>query len=147
MSDMFQELPKEGTKRWKICMYFLKDYPLTPEQFIEAYGMMNCPFISNLRCELDDLVREGLLKEFKGSYSPSARLKNGIKVEGVDYVKPREPKPFTPMSPKHYLPRVSPRGQQLREFCHIGLANGAKEEEGRNDLSVLNEVMSGLQAN
>jgi hypothetical protein len=145
MSDMFQELPKEGTKRYKICMNFLKNHPLNPEQFVENYGMMNAPTLANLRCEFDELVREGLLKEFKGSYSPSALLKTGIKIEGVEYVKPREPKPFTPMSPKHYLPKVSPRGQVLRDFCHIGLSNGAKEETG-NDLSVLNEVMSGLQA-
>jgi hypothetical protein len=144
MSDMFQELPKEGTKRWKICMYFLKDYPLNAEQFAENYGMMNAPTLANLRCDFDELVREGLLKEFKGSYSPSSRLKTGIKLEGVDYVKPREPKPFTPLSSKYFLPKVSPRGQPLRDFCHIGLSNGAKEETG-NDLSVLNEVMSGLQ--
>jgi hypothetical protein len=136
MSDMFQELPKEGTKRYKICMNFLKNHPLSPEQFVEAYGMMNAPTLANLRCEFDELVREGLLKEFKGSYSPSGKLKQGIKIEGVEYVKPREPKPFTPMSPKHYLPKV---------FCHIGLSNGAKEET-RDDLSVLHEVMSGLQA-
>ena len=141
---MFQELPKEGTKRWKICMYFLKDYPLNAEQFAENYGMMNAPTLANLRCDFDELVREGLLKEFKGSYSPSSRLKTGIKLEGVDYVKPREPKPFTPLSSKYFLPKVSPRGQPLRDFCHIGLSNGAKEETG-NDLSVLNEVMSGLQ--
>ena len=146
MSDMFLEFPKEGTKKLRICMNFLHNHPLTPEQFVEHYGMMNAPTLANLRCEFDELVREGLLKEYKGSYSPSMRLKTGIRIDGVDYVKPREPKPFTPMSPKHYLPRVSPRGQPLREFCHIGLANGAKEEEGRNDLSVLNEVMSGLQA-
>jgi len=144
MSDMFQELPKEGTKRWKICMYFLKDYPLNTEQFAENYGMMNAPTLANLRCDFDELVREGLLKEFKGSYSPSSKLKEGIKIEGVEYVKPREPKPFTPLSSKYFLPKVSPRGQQLRYFCHIGLSNGAKEETG-NDLSVLNEVMSGLQ--
>jgi hypothetical protein len=125
-------------------MYFLKDYPLNAEQFAENYGMMNAPTLANLRCEFDELVREGLLKEFKGSYSPSSRLKTGIKLEGVDYVKPREPKPFTPLSSKYFLPKVSPRGQKLREFCHIGLSNGAKEETG-NDLSVLNEVMSGLQ--
>jgi hypothetical protein len=125
-------------------MYFLKDYPLNTEQFVENFGMMNAPTLANLRCEFDELVREGLLKEFKGSYSPSSRLKTGIKLEGVDYVKPREPKPFTPLSSKYFLPRVSPRGQQLRDFCHIGLSNGAKEEAG-NDLSVLNEVMSGLQ--
>jgi hypothetical protein len=146
MADVFQEFPKEGTKKWKLCMYFLKDHPLTAEQFAENYGLMNCPSIAKLRCEFDEMVVENLLREYKGSYSPSQKLKNGIKIEGTDYVKPREPKPFTPMSPKHYLPRVSPRGQVLREFCHIGLANGAKEEEGRNDLSVLNEVMSGLQA-
>ena len=145
MSDMFQELPKEGTKRWRICMYFLKDYPLNAEQFAENYGMMNAPTLANLRCEFDELVREGLLKEFKGSYSPSSKLKEGIKLEGVDYVKPREPKPFTPLSSKYFLPKVSPRGQPLRDFCHIGLSNGAKEETG-NDLSVLHEVMSGLQA-
>ncbi len=145
MSDMFQELPKEGTKRWRICMNFIKNHPLSPEQFVESYGMMNAPTLSNLRCEFDELVREGLLKEFKGSYSPSSKLKEGIKIEGVEYVKPREPKPFEPMKAKHYLPKVSPRGQKLREFCHIGLSNGAKEETG-NDLSVLNEVMSGLQA-
>jgi hypothetical protein len=144
MSDVFQELPKSGTKRWRICMYFLKDYPLNPEQFAENYGMMNAPTLANLRCDFDELVREGLLKEFKGSYSPSSRLKTGIKLEGVDYVKPREPKPFTPLSSKYFLPKVSPRGQVLRDFCHIGLSNGAKEETG-NDLSVLNEVMSGLQ--
>jgi hypothetical protein len=144
MSDVFQELPKEGTKRWRICMYFLKDYPLNTEQFAENYGMMNAPTLSNLRCEFDELVREGLLKEFKGSYSPSGKLKEGIKLEGVDYVKPREPKPFTPLSSKYFLPKVSPRGQVLRDFCHIGLSNGAKEEAG-NDLSVLNEVMSSLQ--
>jgi hypothetical protein len=126
-------------------MNFLKNHPLNPEQFVENYGMMNAPTLANLRCEFDELVREGLLKEFKGSYSPSSKLKEGIKIEGVEYVKPREPKPFTPMSPKHYLPKVSPRGQKLREFCHIGLSNGAKEEAG-NDLSVLHEVMSGLQA-
>lgn len=144
MSDMFQELPKEGTKRWRICMYFLKDYPLNTEQFVENYGMLNAPTLASLRCEFDELVREGLLKEFKGNYSPSGKLKEGIKLEGVDYVKPREPKPFEPMKAKHYLPKVSPRGQVLRDFCHIGLSNGAKEETG-NDLSVLNEVMSGLQ--
>jgi len=145
MSDVFQELPKEGTKRWRICMNFLKNHPLSPEQFVESYGMMNAPTLSNLRCEFDELVREGLLKEFKGSYSPSGLLKTGIKIEGVEYVKPREPKPFTPLSSKYFLPKVSPRGQVLRDFCHIGLSNGAKEET-RDDLSVLHEVMSSLQA-
>jgi len=86
-----------------------------------------------------------LLKKYQGSYSPSPRLKNSLKLDEIEYVKPREPKPFTPLLSKYFLPKVSPRGQVLRDFCHIGLSNGAKEETG-NDLSVLNEVMSGLQA-
>jgi len=95
--------------------------------------------------EFDDMCAKGLLKKYQGSYSPSPRLKSSLKLDEIEYVKPREPKPFAPLSPSRYLPKVSPRGQQLREFCHIGLSNGAKEE-ARNDLSVLNEVMSDLQA-
>ena len=144
MGDIFQEIPKETTRKYQICVNFLKNYPLNSEEYAECYGMMSFKSLALMRCEFDELVREGLLKEFKGNYSPSGKLKEGIKLEGVDYVKPREPKPFEPMKAKHYLPKVSPRGQVLRDFCHIGLSNGAKEEIG-NDLSVLNEVMSGLQ--
>lgn len=145
MGDIFQEIPKEHTRKYQICINFLKNYPLNTEQYIEEYGMMTFQYPANMRCEFDDMCKEGLLRKYNGSYSPSPRLKNALKLDEVEYVKHREPKPFTPLSPKYYLPKVSPRGQPLREFCHIGLANGAKEEAG-NDLSVLNEVMSELQA-
>ena len=146
MGDIFQEIPKSNTRKYQICVNFLKNYPLNSEQYAEYYGIMSFKSLALMRCEFDDMCEEGLLKKYQGSYSPSPRLKNSLKLDEIEYVKPREPKPFTPLSPSRYLPKVSPRGQQLREFCHIGLSNGAKEEERRNDLSVLNEVMSDLQA-
>lgn len=142
MSDF---ILKKGTRRYKICTIMLNDGGMTPESFIETHGLLGLKSPVNIKKEFDDLVFDGYLKIFKDYYLPTQKMKNDVRLEGVEYVKPREPAPFKPMSEKHYLPKLSPRNQPLRDFCHIGLSNGAKEE-GSDNLSVLNEVLSGLQA-
>jgi hypothetical protein len=78
---------------------------------------------------------------------PTVGLMTSVKIDGSVYVEPRTAKPFRPMDTKHYLPKVSPRGQEIREIAYIGMGRHvAAGTEETNNVSVLNEVMQGLQA-
>jgi len=66
MGDIFQEIPKTHTRKYQICVNFLKNYPLNSEQYAEEY-----------RIELELIEREQReeeyqreLREFKLSRMP-----------------------------------------------------------------------------
>lgn len=141
------EIPKEGTKRYKICINFIRSGHMTIGSYIEEYGLMGFGKAYGLRAEFDYLVKNKCLRVVADKYMPTVGLMTSVKIDGSIYVEPRTAKPFRPMDTKHYLPKVSPRGQELRQITYIGMGrNVAAGTEETSGLSVLNEVLHGLQA-
>jgi hypothetical protein len=140
------DIPKEGTKRYQICLNFIRSQHMTLGSYIEEYGLMGFGKAHGLRSEIDHLVKEKCLRVIGDKYMPTVGLMTSVKIDGSTYVEPRTAKPFRPMDTKHYLPRVSPRGQEIREITYIGMGrNVAAGTEEASGLSVLNEVLHGLQ--
>lgn len=141
------DIPKEGTKRYQICINFIRSGHMTLGSYIEEYGLMGFGKAHGLRAEIEHLVKEKCLRVVVDKYMPTVGLMTSVKIDGSIYVEPRTAKPFRPMDTKHYLPRVSPRGQEIREITYIGMGrNVAAGTEETSGLSVLNEVLHGLQA-
>lgn len=140
-------IPKEGTKRYQICINFIRSGHMTIGSYIEEYGLMGFGKAYGLRAEFDYLVKNKCLRVVADKYMPTVGLMTSVKIDGSIYVEPRTAKLFRPMDTKHYLPKVSPRGQELRQITYIGMGrNVAAGTEETSGLSVLNEVLHGLQA-
>lgn len=139
------EIPKEGTKRYQICINFIRSGQMSLGSYIEEYGLMGFGKAYGLRAEFDHLIKNKCLRLVADKYMPTAGLITSVKMDGSDYVEPRTAKPFRPMDSKHYLPKISPRGQELRQISYIGMGkNVAAGTEETSELSVLNEVLHGM---
>jgi len=141
------ELPKKGTKRYQMCVNFIRSGYMTLGSYIEEYGLMGFSKPYGLRAEFDELIKKQCLRYFNERYSPTVALLSTLKMDDYVYVEPRIPPPFKPMESKHYLPKVSPRGDEIRQISYIGMGKHvAAGTETTDTVSVLNEVLSGLQA-
>ena len=141
------DLPKENTRIYKICTNFLKSGLITMEDYIEKYGLTGNVNEHRLMSEVNDLISGGCLRNVGNKYMPTMLLANSIKMEGVEYVQPKTAKPFRPMDSQHHLPKLSPRGQEIRNVSFIRMgSNVPATQEGVSPLHILNEVLQGLQA-
>ena len=101
-------------------MNFVKSGSMTMNQFIDEYTLMGLPDESSLKGEFAYLRMTGVLVLTRNRYRANVDLSEFPEVE-QDVVPSRTPKEFTELAGKYMLPKVSPRGQKIREISFIGL--------------------------
>ena len=116
------DLPKTGSRRYQICVAFANSGTMTLHSLIEEHGLFGFRDNKRLSSELNYLCTTGCIKKLREAYMPTYELR--LAVQSFDkpaLVKPREAVPFQELSEKFMLPKVSPRGEPLRDISYIGL--------------------------
>lgn len=122
------ELPKKTSRRYQLCVAFVKSGTMTVDSLIEEYGLFSFKDRSRVASELYYLCTVGCLKKLKEAFMPTYDLKQAIQsFDNHGLVKPREAVPFQELSEKFMLPKISPRGTPIREVSYIGLGASIAE--------------------
>jgi hypothetical protein len=101
---------------------------MTVHSVVEEYGLFGFKDKKRVSSELNYLCTTGCLKKLKDAFMPTYELR--LAVQSFDkpaMVQPREATPFRELSNKFMLPKVSPRGEPLREISYIGLGASIAE--------------------
>ena len=122
------DLPKTGSRRYQICVAFANSGMMTLHSLVEEHGLFGFRDKKRLSSEMNYLCTTGCIKKLTDAYIPTYELR--LAVQSFDkpgLVKSREPVPFKELSDKFMLPKVSPRGEPLRDISYIGLGASIAE--------------------
>jgi len=90
------------------------------DEFIEKYGLLGVKTKGRLNSEFSDLRKMGVLLKTADGYQANVDV-NEFVAKSDPLVQPRTPREFKEISSKHLLPKISPRGQELRSMQFINL--------------------------
>jgi len=114
------QIPKEGSGRHQIFMNFVESGSMDVDEFEEKYGLLGVNKKSRLNSEFADLRKMGVLLKIGKYYQANADIHQFVtKIDPM--VEPRTPKKFVELNSKYFLPKVSPRGQEIRSIHFINL--------------------------
>jgi len=122
------DLPKKDSRRYQICVAFANSGMMTLHSLVEEHGLFGFRDKQRLSSEMNHLCTTGCIKKLTDAYMPTYELR--LAVQSFDkpgLVKSREPVPFKELSDKFMLPKVSPRGELLRDISYIGLGASIAE--------------------
>ena len=122
------DLPKKDSRRYQICVAFANSGTMTLHSLVEEHGLFGFRDKQRLSSEMNHLCTTGCIKKLREAYMPTYELR--LAVQSFDkpgLVKPREAVPFRELSDKFMLPKVSPRGEPLRDISYIGLGASIAE--------------------
>ena len=114
------KIPRKGTRRHQILMNFVEAGQMNATEFEQKYGLLGLGSRASLCGELSGLRLAGLLLRSGDSYISNVDIELPY-LEKPNVVEPRTVKPFEEINSKYLLPKVSPRGQEIREISFIGL--------------------------